>query len=218
MNADDQLQTGTTPRHSTYNVAVEAFYVKSMYAIKVINDADCKSFLDLDSARHTIRRIPDGVEGAGGVPAQLKLPNRANTHTFVKLMNVLKFQDPAMVSLSMYRDLFNSLPLHEQLPAIAMFCNDAVMSFIKTLAVYHKTPNYILRFIQTIGDDGDYKWIPQAQVNELFSTFIEYKRSDPKKLESISPHFKSYVFEHSAVVENPAVFKPAVGRKLPRLS
>ena len=210
MNAGDQLKTGTTPRESSYNVAVEAYYVKSLYAIKVINDADCKSFLDLDSARHTIRRIPDGVEGAAGLPAQLKLPKGVSTRTFVKLMNVLKFQDAAMVSESMYKDLFNSPLGMEQLPAIAMFCNDAVMSFIKTLAA--KTPNRILSFMQTIGDDGDYKWIAQAQVNELFSTFIDYKRFDPKKLESISPHFKSYVFEHSQNVE-----KPSVGRKRPRL-
>lgn len=192
MSAGNQLKTGTTPLHSRYLIADRVVYVQKMYAIWVINDADFKELLDLDSARHTIRRIPDGVEGAGGLPAQLKLPRMVSPCRFVKLMNVLKFQDSAMVSDSMYKDLFVS----DMLSAIAMFCTDEVMSFIKTLA---STPDRILSFIEAVGDDGDYTWIPQGQVNMLLLAFMGYKRSDPKKLESLSPHFKSYVFEHSHV-------------------
>jgi hypothetical protein len=207
MSAGDQLETGTTPLESEYTIKgiVPEKYIKKLYAIKVINDADCKSFLDLDSARHTIRRIPDGVEGAAGLPAQLKLPNSVSTRSFVKLMNVLKFQDAAMVSESMLYRLFKC-----QLSAIAMFCNDAVISFIKTLA---KTPDHILSFMLDVGDDGDYKWMAQEQVNKLFSAFMEYKKKDPKKLESISPHLKSYVFEHSDSVAIAGTF----GQKRPRL-
>jgi hypothetical protein len=183
-----------------------------MRAIKVINAKGAWCVLDLDTARHTLRRNPcgAGVEGSGGLPVQLKLPNRQNTRQFVKIMHVLRFKDAAMVSESMSKDLFDSPLGMEQLPVIAMFCNDAVMSFIKTLAA--KTPDHILSFIQIIGDDGDYKWIAQTQVNELFSTFMDYKKSDPKKLESISPHFKAYVFEHSENVEI-----PKLGRKRLRL-
>ena len=182
---------------SCYSWREEGVYktseVKKIHAIKVINTSTERlAFLDLDSARFTIRPIPDGVEGSGGLPAKLELAHEQNPYSFVKLMNVLKFQDARMFSSTLCSSLFTC-----QLPLIAMFCNDSVINFIKTLA---DTPDRILSFIQTIGDDGDYKWIAPKQLNELLTTFIGYKRSDTKKLECISPHLKSYVFEHSQIV------------------
>ncbi len=162
--------------------------------IKVMSGEQC-AFLDLDTARQTIRRHAVGVEGcvegSGGLPERLMLPMGTRCKTFIKLLNLLKFQDARMFSTFMYKDLFNGRHI---LSAIAIFCNDAIMNFIKKLAV---TPDRILSFIEKVGDDGDYKWIAQAQVNELFEEFMFFKRSDPKRLASISPHFKAYVFEHS---------------------
>eukprot|EP00966_Prymnesium_polylepis_P099827 2311240-Prymnesium_polylepis.1 len=181
--------------------------------IKVMSGEHCE-FVDLDTARKTIRRtsVQLGVEGSGGLPERQQLPERlmlpmgTNCKTFIKLLNLLKFRDARMFSKCMYNDLFNGRHI---LWAITIFCNYAIMNFIKKLAV---TPDRILRFIEEVGDDGDYKWIAQAQVNELFEEFMSFKRSDPKRLASISPHFKAYVFVHS---EHTHILKVGQKRALP---